>query len=237
MSKSKILVWDLPTRAFHWLLALSFAGAWLTGESERWRDVHLLLGYTVLGLIAFRLLWGLAGTRYTRFASFALAPRKLLDYLRSLAAFRPQHYVGHNPAGSWAILALIALLAATAATGWAAYAEIGPEWLEGLHEGTAKVSLALVLLHVTAVVASSLLHRENLVAAMVSGYKRGPGEAAAGTRWPVALLLVGAVGAFWAGMIPAPGLPPGTALTSLVVKGKPVLADRQRQRHAEHDDD
>ncbi|GAB4477135.1 MAG: hypothetical protein OHK0044_23380 [Burkholderiaceae bacterium] len=238
MTKSnKILVWDLPTRAFHWLLALSFAGAWLTAESERWRDVHVLLGYTAAGLVAFRLLWGFVGTRYARFASFTLAPRAVFDYLKSLAALRPQHYVGHNPAGSWAILALLALLAATAATGWASYAQIGPRWLEELHEGAANATLALVLLHVAAVVVSSLLHRENLVAAMLSGYKSGTGAAAAGTRWAVAVLLVGAVGAFWSGLLPVPGLPPGTTLTSLVAKGKPVLAERRHGRHAEHDDD
>lgn len=233
----KVLVWDLPTRAFHWLLALSFAGAWITAESERWRDVHVLLGDTVLGLIAFRLLWGLAGTRYARFTSFALAPRAVFDYLKSLATFKPRHYLGHNPAGSWAILALLALLATTAATGWATYAEIGPQWLEELHEGAANATAALVLVHIAAVFTSSLLHRENLAGAMVSGYKSGPGAAAAGTRWFVALLLVGAVGAFWAGLIPAPGLPQGTALTSLAVQGKPALADRRPQRHAEHDDD
>lgn len=182
MTKSpKILVWDLPTRAFHWLLALSFAGAWITADSERWRDMHVLLGYTVLGLIAFRLLWGLVGTRYARFASFTLAPRAVFDYLKSLATLKPRHYPGHNPAGSWAILALLALLATTAATGWAAYAESGPEWLEELHEGAANAALALVLVHIAAVFASSLLHRENLVGAMLSGYKSGPGAAAAGS--------------------------------------------------------
>ena len=175
IKSTKILVWDLPTRTFHWLLALSFAGAWITADSERWRDAHVLLGYTVLGLIAFRLLWGLVGTRYARFASFTLAPRAVLDYLKSLATFEPRHYLGHNPAGSWAILALLALLATTAATGWAVYAQIGPEWLEELHEGAANAAAALVLVHIAAVFASSLLHRENLVGAMVSGYKPGPG--------------------------------------------------------------
>lgn len=233
----KILVWDLPTRAFHWLLALSFAGAWITAESERWRDVHVLLGYTVLGLVAFRLLWGLVGTRYARFTSFALAPSAVFDYLKSLATFKPRHYLGHNPAGSWAIFALLALLATAAATGWAAYAEIGPEWLEELHEGAASAAAALVLVHIAAVFTTSLLHRENLVAAMITGYKLGPGAPAAGTRWFVALLLVGAVGAFWAGLIPAPGLQPGTAPTSLAAKGKPALAESRQHRHAEHDDD
>ena len=83
--EKRILVWDAPTRLFHWLLAASFAGAFLTGDSERWRDIHLLLGYTVAGLIGFRLVWGLIGTRYARFRSFLFSPREMLRYLRSLA--------------------------------------------------------------------------------------------------------------------------------------------------------
>ena len=62
--KPNILVWDLPVRVFHWLLALSFAGAWITAESERWRLLHVTLGYTLGGLLAFRVLWGLVGTRH-----------------------------------------------------------------------------------------------------------------------------------------------------------------------------
>ena len=70
----RILVWDIPTRVFHWLLALSFAGAYLTAESERYRDIHVVLGYTLLGLIGFRLLWGFFGTRYAQFRSFLFSP-------------------------------------------------------------------------------------------------------------------------------------------------------------------
>ena len=95
----KILVWDLPTRLFHWLLAASFAGAFLTAESERYRDVHVLLGYTVLALLAFRLLWAFAGTRYARLSSFAFGPTAVMEYLKSLLRRRPIHYTGHNPAG------------------------------------------------------------------------------------------------------------------------------------------
>ena len=103
MEKKRILVWDLPTRAFHWLLAVSFAGAFLTAESERCRDIHVTLGYTMLGLVAFRLVWGLVGTRYARFSSFPLGLRNVMRYFRSLLTRSPQHYPGHNPAGSWAI--------------------------------------------------------------------------------------------------------------------------------------
>src|SRR6188508_239575 len=106
-SNRRILVWDLPLRLFHWLLAASFAGAFVTAGSERWRDIHVMLGYTVLALVAFRIVWGLVGTRHARFESFAYGPSRVIAYLRSLAMRQPDHYTGHNPAGSWAILVLL----------------------------------------------------------------------------------------------------------------------------------
>src|SRR5574337_939589 len=95
-----ILVWDLPVRIFHWLLALSFLGAYVTADAKSLRDVHVVLGYTVVVLIAFRLVWALIGSRYARLSSFAYGPRAVLDYLRSLFTSAPKHYIGHNPAGS-----------------------------------------------------------------------------------------------------------------------------------------
>ena len=76
-----VLIWDFPVRVFHWLLVLNFAIAWLTAESEPWRLVHVIAGYTVAALVAFRLLWGLVGTRHARFSSFVRGPRAVLDYL------------------------------------------------------------------------------------------------------------------------------------------------------------
>lgn len=169
-----VRVWDLPTRIFHWGFALSFAGAWLTAESERLRDVHILLGYTFGGLLAFRLVWGLIGTRYARFASFLFSPADVVRYLRSLVAGRPEHHVGHNPAGAIAIFALLGLGAATALSGYAVYQDIGGEWLEELHEGAASAMLVLVAIHLAGVFVSSLLHGENLVASMITGRKRDP---------------------------------------------------------------
>jgi cytochrome b len=172
MNSERILVWDLPTRLFHWLLAASFAGAWLTAESERWRDVHVVLGYGFAGLIVFRLLWGFVGTRYARFSAFITGPGPVKRYLGSILAGRPEHHVGHNPAGGWAVLALLGLGLASALSGFATYNGFGGHWLEELHEGAASAMLALVLVHIGAVVLSSLIHRENLVRAMLTGFKR-----------------------------------------------------------------
>ena len=229
------LVWDLPTRVFHWLLAASFAGAYITSESERLRDVHMLLGYAAAGLVAFRLLWGVIGTRYARFTSFPLSPRALVDYLKSLLALSPRHYFGHNPAGSWAILGMLALIAGTALTGWANALEIGPEWVEDVHEAFGNAALALVVVHVAAVIVSSLLHRENLPRAMLTGYKPGGGPAAAGTRWFVALALLAVVGAFWAGAIPAPGITPGKSIVQAATQPSVSRHAGERRRHDEDD--
>jgi cytochrome b len=208
MSAPRILVWDLPTRAFHWLLALCFAGAVATGESGQLHGVHVALGYTMLGLVAFRLAWGVVGTRYARFRSFAFGPRKVLAYFKSLATMSPQHHVGHNPAGSWAIWALLSLVVLATATGYATNEGLGGDWLEGLHEGVVHALLALVALHVAAVVASSLLHRENLARAMLDGYKRGaPGEGIRARHAAVAFALVLSVAAFWVAGTDAPSLP------------------------------
>ena len=173
MKQDRIRVWDLPVRLFHWLFALSFLGAFVTAESERLRDVHVVLGYTMLALIAFRLLWAFVGSRYARLSSFAYGPRDVLRYLRSLLTSRPLHYLGHNPAGSWVIYLLIVLGSAAGASGYATYNDMGGEWLEELHEGAANAMLALVFFHLAGVAVASLLHRENLVRAMVTGYKPG----------------------------------------------------------------
>jgi cytochrome b len=193
------LVWDAPVRVFHWLMVASFAVAWLTSESERWQLAHITAGYTMAGLVAFRIVWGLVGTRHARFADFVRSPWTAVDYLVTLAEGRPQHHAGHNPAGGLAILALLALAALTAATGWANYSELAGHWMEEVHEVLAGTMLALVGLHVAAVVVSSLLHRENLVAAMIHGRK--PVPPAEGIRSPwrgvAAVLLAGVLGFWW----------------------------------------
>ncbi len=197
-STNSVRVWDVPVRVFHWLLVLSFAGAFVTAESERWRLVHVTLGYTVAGLIAFRLIWGLVGTRYARFSSFVRGPAAVLAYLRALLRGNPEHHLGHNPAGGWAIVALLLGCALLTASGWATYNEWGGDWLEELHEGLGNGLLALVGVHVVGVIVSSRLHHENLVRAMFTGRKRAESTQDSVRGWGVlALVLVAAVAGFW----------------------------------------
>jgi cytochrome b len=194
-----VLVWDLPVRVFHALLALSFFGAYVTAESERWRLVHVTLGYTVVGLAVFRLLWGLFGTRHARFGDFVRGPRAVVRYLGSMLRGRPEHHVGHNPAGALAIVAMLGLALLVGASGWASYNELGGDALEEVHEVVANLMLGIVGVHVAGVVLGSWLHRENLARAMVTGQKIGAPEDGIRSAWrSVGVLMLVAVLGFWA---------------------------------------
>ena len=197
---TRILVWDWPVRLGHWLRAGGFALAWLTAERESLRLVHIGAGGTVLAVAAFRLLWGLLGTRHARFGAFLRGPAAVRAYLLSLLGPRPEHHVGHNPAGGWAVVLLLGLAILAGASGWVANQDLGGDWVAELHEGLAATLLALVAVHIGGVVVSSLVHRENLIRAMVSGYKAGPPAAALPSARPVVawLLLAWVVVVGWA---------------------------------------
>jgi cytochrome b len=187
----RILVWDIPTRIFHWILVLSFSGAFLTGDSERWRDIHVLFGYTVLGLIAFRLIWGFIGSRYVRFAEFVCHPAIVTHYFFRLLKGDAEHPIGHNPLGAVAILLLLLLGITSGISGWAIYEEIGgDDWLEQLHEYSSNVMLAMVLVHITGVLVSSYLQKENLIFAMITGRKHGASNQAISSSYPLIALLL-----------------------------------------------
>ena len=210
----RTLVWDAPTRLFHGLLVISFAGAWLTSESDRWLSIHVFLGYLVLGLIAFRLVWGFAGGRYARFASFVVSPFAGLRYLRDLAARRDAAYLGHNPAASLAIVALLVLGVAVAVTG--IFTQGGEErhgavaglivigasaGMKQAHEVLALLMLVTVGGHLTGVALGSWLHKENLPLTMLTGMKDAP-DGALGSRSfravaAVMALVVAAFGGWW----------------------------------------
>lgn len=165
------LVWDLPVRLFHWLLVACVATAWWTGGSgER---IHEIVGYSVAGLIGFRIVWGFIGTDHARFADFVRSPLSILAYLyRVLRNCAPRH-VGHNPPGGAMILALIAVLIGLAVTGAMMQSDafFGIMWVETTHIYFSNAILVLVPLHVLGVLIASLSHNENLLWSMVTGRK------------------------------------------------------------------
>jgi cytochrome b len=198
ISNPKIKVWDTPVRVFHWLMVLSFAGAYLTAESERWRLVHVTLGYTMGGLLAFRLVWGLVGSRYALFGGFVRGPAAVMRYLRSLLGSAPEHHVGHNPAGSVAIVSMLVTTASMVGSGWAVYNDVGGNLMENLHELSGNFMLAVVAVHVLGVVVASKLHHENLLRSMVTGNKEGaPNQGIQQSWYSLALVILWATLYFW----------------------------------------
>lgn len=202
--RQSVRVWDLPTRLFHWLLVVAFAAQWLTQDDARYLDFHVFAGYTVGGLLLFRVLWGFAGTRYARFTSFAFSPLAGLRHLRSMLAGRHERHLGHNPAGTWSIYGLLALGLATVVTGLLTLGgakQLGPlrgligyargDTLAIVHKYLAWSMLAVVALHVLGVLLASRAERENLALSMVVGTK-GSTSALDGVpaAAPVALLLL-----------------------------------------------
>jgi cytochrome b len=210
----RILIWDIPTRLFHWTLAVSFAVAWLTSESDEWLGVHVFFGYLMLGMVAFRVLWGLVGTHYARFSSFWFGPNDALTYLRQVMKGHAQRHIGHNPTGSAAIYLLLLLTVVVGLTG---FFTLGTEEQQGaaagwlsiaqgrtfkkLHEAFAIGMLLLVIGHIAGVVIESVLHKENLARSMVTGTKLAPnGAVSVKPRILIAvlmLILVASFGVWW----------------------------------------
>lgn len=167
-----IRVWDPLVRLFHWSLVAAFVVAWLSGEEAR--SLHLAAGYTIVGLLSLRIVWGFVGTAHARFSDFVHRPSVVIGHLLDAARFRAGRYLGHNPAGGAMILALMGMLAATCVTGimMTTDAYWGVGWVEEAHELAANLAIVLVGLHLVGVFAASVEHRENLVKAMVTGRKR-----------------------------------------------------------------
>ena len=180
-SKHKTYIWDIPTRLFHWILVLTFCGLWYTGK-ELEMDIHIPLGLLMLGLLSFRLLWGFAGSHHARFANFPLGVKSVRTYLN-----QKTYHAGHNPLGSWSVVCLLMLLLTQVVSGLFAsdgYLYEGPlsrfiesdlaEWLTDVHRASFDFLLAFTGLHILAVIYYTLIKRQDILPAMVTGYKHAP---------------------------------------------------------------
>jgi len=176
---NRIKIWDLPLRLFHWLLVIAVALAFLSSEEDSaLNDWHVLSGWVAGTLIVFRLVWGFVGGEHSRFSDF-VRPSRIAEHVAGLLGGRREVSLGHNPLGA---IAVIVLLALTGVTVWAG--AFGGEGAEELHETVAWTLLAMVALHVVAVVVMSLLERENLVRAMITGTKPAVRHAGANDARP-----------------------------------------------------
>jgi len=184
-TQSKIKVWDPLVRVFHWTLVGTFLITFITEDD--FMSLHVWAGYTVFFAVLIRLVWGLIGTQHARFSDFVTSPKVAFQYLRDTLLLRAKRYIGHNPAGGLMIVAMIISLLLTTITGIAVYGaeeQAGPmagwfashslweDVLEESHEFLSFFTLFLVFVHVAGVVIESLIHKENLVRAMIDGTKK-----------------------------------------------------------------
>ncbi|QFI73707.1 cytochrome b/b6 domain-containing protein [Bradyrhizobium betae] len=167
-----VTVWDLPLRLWHWALAASVLAAWFTPTVHD--SVHRIVGYTVLALLAFRLVWGVWGSRYSRFRMVGVRLRAAPRYLWNLRRGMTGRYIGLNPAGTLMLVALLLSLAVSAISGALSVTVtfFGVWWIEDTHAYASDAVMVLVVLHVVGVVLMGLLQRENLIRAMFTGRKR-----------------------------------------------------------------
>ncbi len=240
-------VWDVAVRVFHWTLVAAVVTSWITGGTgER---IHETVGYAVAGLMTFRMVWGVVGTRHARFRDFVRGPSGVLDYLSSMIKLRPAHHLGHNPAGALMILLLIAALLIIVISGVMMQSNrfFGVEWVEQVHSIAADSLLVFIPLHVLGALVSSWLHQENLIRAMFSGSKRAPkGFRPAGVQERLEFRLKGSEGLFmlstltligvlygWTtAPVPAPEVTPPVAVESrgtIALAPTPVPSDTVAQ--------
>ena len=197
--RMRVRVWDLPTRLFHWLLAATVAGAWFTGDTGgNWLIWHGRIGLFIIGLVSFRLAWGMMGSTYARFATFFPTPVRLLTYLSGR-----WHGLGHNPLGALSVFGLLLLVGTQAGSGlWAQnddtgyagplYALAGArtgELSTWLHHQVLDLLLPLVALHIGAIFFYLVVRRKNLVGPMITGNQENMTGQPARGGGPARLLL------------------------------------------------
>lgn len=167
----QVKVWDVMVRLFHWSLVIMFASAYIFSEH---RSVHRYLGYCVAALIAFRLVWGFAGSKHARFIDFVPSPVGLFRYLLTMVKGNEPRTLGHNPAGGAMIIALLLTIFGISVTGYMIGMDqfFGVEWVEKTHKTLVNFCLLLIAFHLSGVIYASYQHSENLVKAMITGWKR-----------------------------------------------------------------
>jgi cytochrome b len=195
------LVYDLPVRLFHWVFAGLFATAYViasTAEDSPLFPWHMLAGLTLVLAVVARVMWGLVGTRHSRFSSFLLNPADLFRYLKGLFSGGNAAVAGHNPASSWVAVVLMLLALGLGATGYLMTSSGDPESYEEIHELLANTFLVVVILHIGGIILHSLRHRDGFALSMVDGRKQGVAAADAiqGSRPGIGALFLVIVAVF-----------------------------------------
>ena len=156
--RKRMLVWDSPLYVSHWILALCFVGAILTQEGEQFRLVHVTLGYTMLGIVAFRVIWGLVGSKYARFSTIKPRFLKVRENIKAILSGEREALIGLNAIGFLAAYVLMFLVLIVSATGYLTFNEIGPEIISELHELLGNTLIAVVVVHVGSILFNAFYH-------------------------------------------------------------------------------
>lgn len=172
----QVLVYDLPTRVFHWLFAgffiTAFAIANLVDDDSARFSLHVLAGLGMVFVIGLRLVWSVVGTRHARLTDLALNPAQLVGYFKGMLSGAGRRWIGHNPASSWAAVAMVGLALGLGITGYLMATGGGNDTLEEAHELMSNAFLVVVLLHIGGVAVHVLRHRDHLQTSMVTGRKQ-----------------------------------------------------------------
>ena len=200
-SLSKTLIWDLPIRIFHWAfagaLSASFALAWVGEEQGRLFQLHIMCGLVAAFLLVLRIVLGLVGSRYARWTDFPLSPAAIVRYFTGILTGAAGKYAGHNPGSALVSGAMFALVPLLVFTGIGR----GGEAFEDVHAGLAYGLLGLIGLHLLGLAIHTVRHRENISAAMVTGRKAAPPEAALKSAHPIWGLVFLLVAVAWTGAL------------------------------------
>lgn len=197
--KDQALIWDLPTRLFHWMLAGGFFAAaffaLVLDDDSLLFPYHAIVGLSISLMILMRVLWGFVGSRYARFSSFAFGPRAVIEYISGVLGGGGIDHVGHNPGSAWAIFAMLSLVLGLAITGL--LMGQGNEGIKEIHEFIAYAMVAVVVLHILGVLVHTLRHRENIAASMIHGHKNVDAQAGVASSHPLPALIFCVICGTW----------------------------------------
>lgn len=197
---NRALIWDLPTRLFHWLLSGGFFAAaaisFLLGDDSPIFPYHAIIGLVIAAMVVLRIVWGLIGTRYARFGSFMFGPAAVIEYMKGVLTGTGRRHLGHNPGSAYAIFTMLGLVLALAVTGF--LMSQGNESIKDVHEILAYAMLGVVGAHVLGVIVHTVRHRENLTASMIVGTKNAEQSAAISSSHPIVAAVFMIITGAWA---------------------------------------